>query len=110
MSKEGVMEKGHVWDGCLDDEIPDKTQGKWQRNIRHQIFTLYRRLFGLAFVTNIAILIATLARGGLSSTGIGKIVIANLFCAILMRQDHVVNAFFKVFCAVPPSYVLLATI
>lgn len=97
------VEKGYAWEGYLDDDVPDKTQDRWARNLRHQIFTLYRRLFGVVFVVNAAILVATLAQGGLTSPGIGKIVTANLLCAILMRQDHVVNAFLKVFCSVPSS-------
>lgn len=96
-------EKGYAWDGYLEDPLPAKTQRKWTRNIRHQVFSLYRRLFGVIFVVNVSILIARLAQGGLSSPEIGMIAIANIFCAILMRQDHVVNAFFTVFCAVPPS-------
>lgn len=100
---DGGVEKGYAWDGYLEDPLPDKTQGKWSRNVRHQVFSLYRRLFGVIFVVNVSILIARLAQGGLSSPEIGMIAIANIFCAILMRQDHVVNAFFAVFCAVPPS-------
>lgn len=103
LADQGSIEKGYPWDGYLEDPIPDKTQAKWARNARHQIFSLYRRLFGVIFVVNIVILIVRLAQGGLSSPEIGKIAIANIFCAILMRQDHVVNAFFAVFCAVPPS-------
>lgn len=96
------------WDGYKDDEIPDKTQGKIMRNLRHQVFSLYRRLFGVVFVTNVAILIASLVRpGGADAQYLGLIVVANLFCAILMRQDYVINAFFTVACAVPISYVLL---
>ena len=90
--------------GYEDDGIPDKTQSKPVRNLRHQIFTLYRRLFGVVFVTNVAVLIATLARSeGVDAQHLGLIVVANLFCAILMRQDYVINAFFTVACAVPSS-------
>ncbi|KAJ7586332.1 hypothetical protein C8J56DRAFT_787431 [Mycena floridula] len=89
----------------LDDDIPDKTQGKWLRNLRHQVFTIYRRLFGVVFVINIAVFIVLVLRGA-NSQKVAEIAIANLFCAILMRQDHVVNAFFNVFCAVPPSWPL----
>lgn len=99
-----VLEKGHIWDGYQEDALPEKTQGKKARNLRHIIFTLYRRQFGIVFVINLAILIATIAEGGLDSPGIGKIVTGNLFIAILMRQDYVINAFFKVFCSVPPRY------
>lgn len=94
----------NVWDGYRDDEIPDKTQGKIVRNLRHLIFSLYRRLFGIVFVTNVAVLIATLTRSeGVDAQHLGLIVVANLFCAILMRQDYVINTFFTICCAVPTS-------
>ena len=102
------VEKGHSlgWEGYEDDPIPDKTQGHFVRNLRHQIFTLYRRLFGVVFVTNMAIFIAILAKGNYNAQHLGLIVVSNLFCAILMRQDYVINAFFNVFCAVPTSWPL----
>uniref|UniRef100_A0A0W0F3F9 Putative nonribosomal peptide synthetase 12 n=1 Tax=Moniliophthora roreri TaxID=221103 RepID=A0A0W0F3F9_MONRR len=100
-----TFEKGLAWEGYLDDEIPDKTQGHYVRNLRHQIFTLYRRLFGVIFVVNMAIFIAVCVRGA-SLPKIGEIVVANLFCAILMRQDYIINAFFNVSCAVPTSWPL----
>lgn len=92
----------HLWSGYEEDVLPEKTQPKILRNIRHQVFSLYRRLFGVVFVTNAAILIAVLVRGA-NSQQLGEIIVANLFCAILMRQDYVINAFFTVFCAVPTS-------
>ncbi|KAH9891683.1 nonribosomal peptide synthetase 12 [Cubamyces lactineus] len=100
------LESGNFWDGYLDDELPDKTNGHIFRNIRHQIFSLYRRLFGVVFVTNMAIFISILARGGTNAHEYGLIVVANLFCAILMRQDYVINAFFTVACSVPSSWPL----
>lgn len=42
------VEKGDValaWEGYEDEDLPNKTQGKYIRNIRHQVFSLYRRLF-----------------------------------------------------------------
>ncbi|KAI0699277.1 nonribosomal peptide synthetase 12 [Cerioporus squamosus] len=99
-------EAGNVWDGYLDDELPDKTQGHFVRNLRHQVFSLYRRLFGVVFITNIAIFITTLVKGGANAQELGLIVVANLFCAILMRQDYVINAFFTVACSVPITWPL----
>ncbi|KAG7088434.1 hypothetical protein E1B28_012427 [Marasmius oreades] len=100
-----VSEKGLGWEGYENDEIPEKTQGHYLRNLRHQIFTLYRRLFGVVFIVNMAIFIVTCVKGA-SVPKIGEIVVVNLFCAILMRQDYVINAFFNTFCAVPPSWPL----
>lgn len=97
-----TQEEGYAWSGYEDDEIPDKTQGRILRNLRHQIFTLYRRLFSLVFITNMTIFILILIRGA-DAQQIAQIAVANLFCAILMRQDYVINAFFNVFCAVPTS-------
>ncbi|KIY70558.1 nonribosomal peptide synthetase 12 [Cylindrobasidium torrendii FP15055 ss-10] len=99
----GDKEKENWWDGYENEPVPDKTQGKRARNLRHLVFTLYRRLFGVVFVTNMAIFIATAVRGA-TAMYLGKIVVANLFCAILMRQDYVINAFFTVFTAVPNTW------
>ncbi|KZT42672.1 nonribosomal peptide synthetase 12 [Sistotremastrum suecicum HHB10207 ss-3] len=101
-----VVEKGEAWKGYLDDVLPPKTQGKRVRNLRHQVFSLYRRLFGVVFLTNLGVFLATVARGHTNAKSLGQIVVANFFCAILMRQDYVVNAFFNVFCAVPTSWPL----
>ncbi|EIW59229.1 nonribosomal peptide synthetase 12 [Trametes versicolor FP-101664 SS1] len=98
------LESGNVWDGYKEDELPEKTNGHVLRNIRHQVFSLYRRMFGIVFITNMAIFIATLAKGGANAQELGLIVVSNLFCAILMRQDYVINAFFTVACAVPSSW------
>lgn len=104
-----TIEKGHevLWTGYEDDDIPDKTQGKFMRNLRHQVFSLYRRLFGIVFIVNMAILIATFVQGAPNAMQLGQIVIGNIFCSVLMRQEHVINAFFAVFTAVPPSYVVV---
>ena len=59
----------------------------------------------MVFITNMAILIAFCVEGVLSAKKLGLVVLSNLFCAILMRQDYVINAFFDVFTAVPSSYV-----
>jgi hypothetical protein len=64
-------------------------------------------LFGVIFVSNAALFIATIFKKEVDALYLGKIVVANLFCAILMRQEYVVNAFFAVFCAVPTSWPLL---
>lgn len=104
ISKEEV-----AWAGYENDDIPQKTQPKPVRNLRHRIFTLYRRLFGIVFIANMAAFIVICVMGS-DAQRIGGIVIVNIFCATLMRQDYVINAFFNTFCAVPPSYVLTVTL
>ena len=101
-----TLEKGNVWDGYQDDELPEKTQGKWIRNLRFQVFSLYRRLFSIVFIVNFSVLIALLAQGGdkINTKHLGQCVVANIFCAILMRQEYVVNGFFNFFTSVPRSW------
>lgn len=99
-----IAEKGEAdvaisWEGYLDEELPPQKLGSILSRLRHSIFSLYRRLFGVVFVTNMAIFIATIIKGHANALYLGQIVIANFFVAILMRQDYVVNAFFNVFCA-----------
>ncbi|KAF7314449.1 putative three-domain protein adenylation-thiolation-dehydrogenase [Mycena kentingensis (nom. inval.)] len=86
--------------GFQEDDLPNKTEGKLLRNLRHQIFSLYRRLFGVVFVTNIFVLLVFLFHGGANAQRLGLVTIANF----LIRQDYVVNMFFTVFTAVPPSW------
>ena len=98
-----TLENGHYWDGYLEDDLPDKTQGKMTRNLRHRLFTLYRRLFGVVFIINMAIFVVTLIHNQTSALHLGLVVTSNLFCSILVRQDYVINAFFTVFCSIPRS-------
>ena len=46
--------------------------------------------------------IAACVRGA-DALYLGKVAIANIFVAILMRQDYVINAFFTVACWTPRS-------
>lgn len=84
---------------------PQKTAGPIQRFLRHRLFTIYRRLFSTVFITNLAVLIAILTRSYPARwpriTDVGTAVSANLAVAILMRQEHVVNLLFSLFCSLP---------
>ncbi|KAG5640553.1 hypothetical protein DXG03_008119 [Asterophora parasitica] len=94
-----------IWAGYEQDVLPPKTQVQWLRNLRHQIFYLYRRLFGIVFLINLAIFIWYAAKGA-NAKEVGLVVISNLFGAILMRQDYVIDAFFVTFTSIPPSWPL----
>lgn len=102
-----IEKQEYIWSGYKDDEIPEKTNGRIVRNLRHQIFSLYRRLFSVVFLTNLAILIWILVTKEYNANRLGGIVVANVFIGVLMRQELVINAFFLVFTAIPSSYVLL---
>ncbi|KAF9266805.1 hypothetical protein L218DRAFT_751485 [Marasmius fiardii PR-910] len=94
------------WQGYLDDQLPEKTQGHYVRNLRHQLFTVYHRLFGVVFIVNMAIFIWYCVKGA-TIPQLGAVTTGNLFTSILMRQDYVINAFFAVFChSIPLSWPL----
>ncbi|KAJ1311758.1 hypothetical protein OPQ81_010228 [Rhizoctonia solani] len=97
---------GNAWDGYLDDELPEKMEPKYVRNLRHIVFSLYRRLFGVVFIVNMSIFIHALVEGGLPANKIGTIVVGNICAAVLMRQDYVLNLIFNIACAVPKSWPL----
>lgn len=99
------VEKALAWEGYLEDPMPEKVHGQWLRNVRYQILSLYRRFFGAIFITNALIAIVSLAKGGLPTAEVGKIVIGNLLVGILFRQDYVINTLFGIFCRLPLSYV-----
>ncbi|KAJ3754841.1 hypothetical protein EV360DRAFT_50851 [Lentinula raphanica] len=95
-------EKAISWEDFYNDDYSDKKQNRLVRNLRFQIFNIYRRLFSVVFIANMAIFIAFCVRGA-SVPKLGEIAIANLFVAILCRQDHVINALFFVLCSAPKS-------
>ncbi|CCL99702.1 uncharacterized protein FIBRA_01724 [Fibroporia radiculosa] len=103
--KPSVEEKGEIWAGFENDPLPDKKQGRIVRNLRFQIMSLYRRLFGIIFVINMGVFIWYCVKGT-NANQLGTVVIANLFTAILMRQDYVINAFFTVACLAPNTWPL----
>ncbi|KAJ3996936.1 hypothetical protein F5050DRAFT_1506661 [Lentinula boryana] len=98
-------EKAISWEDFRNDNYSDKRQSRLARNLRFQIFNIYRRLFSVVFIANMAIFIAFCVRGA-SVPKLGEIAIANLFVAILCRQDYVINALFFILCAAPKSWPL----
>lgn len=88
--------------GFQDDVLPEKENGKKVRFLRHQVFTLYRKLFSVVFLTNLGIFIWYLARGT-NALEVAGVTIANLFVSILHRQDYVINAYYWLFTRVPLS-------
>ncbi|KZT65795.1 hypothetical protein DAEQUDRAFT_768520 [Daedalea quercina L-15889] len=99
------IKKTEVWEGFGDDELPDKTQGRLLRNVRFQMLSLYRRLFGIVFFTNLGIFIWYCVKGA-NANQIATVLVGNLFASILMRQEYVINAFFTVACLAPKSWPL----
>lgn len=86
--------------------VPDKRWGKPWRGLRHRIFIVYRTLFSLIFLSNIAVLIAFLTVPTIPRQHITTIAFVNLTIAILVRQDVVINILYTISCSVPKSWPL----
>lgn len=76
------------WEGYVEAKLPEKCERKLLRNVRHHILNVYRRLFSVVFFVNLGILIFTVIRGA-STEYVGKIVVTNLFVAVIIREEHV---------------------
>ncbi|KIK60962.1 hypothetical protein GYMLUDRAFT_43506 [Collybiopsis luxurians FD-317 M1] len=98
-------ERAISWEDFENDVVSDKKHGRVVRNLRFKLLNVYRRLFSIVFITNMAIFIAFCVRGT-SIPKLGQITIANLFVAILFRQEYVINALFTVLCSAPKSWPL----
>jgi hypothetical protein len=73
---------------------PDKKLQRAPRFLRHTVFTVYRRLFSVVWLANIATFIYILFRkDGVNSRlfNIATAASANLFVAVAIRQDYMVN-------------------
>ncbi|KAJ9424702.1 non-ribosomal peptide synthetase [Fusarium oxysporum] len=84
----------------LERGLPDKTMARPLRGLRHRIFIVYRTLFSLIGLLNLAALICMIALQ-LKSEWLGIITAINLVIAVLVRQDTVINILYTIFCSVP---------
>lgn len=103
-SEFSAQEKGEVWQGYEEDVLPDRVHGRFLRNLRWRLMSLYRRLFGIVFCVNLGVFIWYAVKGA-NAEQLGRVVLGNLFTAVLMRQEYVINTFFFVACLAPRSYV-----
>ncbi|KAL4865281.1 hypothetical protein BDV12DRAFT_188313 [Aspergillus spectabilis] len=86
--------------------LPEKKQDKPWRGLRHRIFIVYRTLFSLIWLANIAMLICFLIIPSIARDHISTIAFANLTVAVLVRQDMVINILYTICCSVPKSWPL----
>jgi amino acid adenylation domain-containing protein len=89
----------------LEAAIPSKLHAKNTRNVRHRVLIVYRSLFSLVGLANIAaalvIILSSFPRDWAAT-----VTAINVTLAVLMRQEFVVNALYAVFCNVPTSWPL----
>ncbi|CAP60977.1 uncharacterized protein PODANS_2_13770 [Podospora anserina S mat+] len=84
--------------------LPPKKGSRTYRYFRYNFGSVYRRIFCLAFLGNLSALVVLASKHGLSSQAerftyqqASIAVTANVLAALLVRNEHVVNAFFWVF-------------
>lgn len=79
--------------------------------LRYYFFTMYRRLFSVVFIGNLAtILIIFIYRRTLDKLQLSDLATAtasNITVTLLMRQEYVINCLFNVACSVPTWMPLL---
>jgi hypothetical protein len=85
--------------------LPDKKYGRRWRGLRFRIFIVYRRLFSLVFMANVAVLICFLTLP-VNRRHITTVSFVNLTVAVLIRQDMVINMLYAICCSVPTSWPL----
>uniref|UniRef100_L2FTJ6 Nonribosomal peptide synthetase 12 n=1 Tax=Colletotrichum fructicola (strain Nara gc5) TaxID=1213859 RepID=L2FTJ6_COLFN len=93
-----------------DDEdeitVPDKKGNRAYRFLRWNFGSVYRRIFTIAFLANIACLIFVILNSVLTGAALtpqtcATAVSANILAALFIRNEHTVNAMFKVFVLFP---------
>jgi hypothetical protein len=76
------------------------------QELRYRIWIVYRRLFSIIWLINIAILVVILAIPAIDRKWLTTIALINLTIAVVIRQDFVVNLIYTVCCSVPLSWPL----
>lgn len=82
------------------------------RRIRHNLITVYQRLFSIVFFANIIALVVLLFQhrndqpSGPPLSSITNAAAANILGAILIRQEYVINGLYNICCWTPTSWPL----
>jgi predicted ferric reductase len=103
LSSSTTLTMSSIEDGkSLARGIPDKRHGQPFRGLRHRIFIVYRRLFSVVWLVNLAALVALIVKqGGLPWLAI--LTAANLVTCVMIRQDTVINILYTITCSVPKT-------
>lgn len=86
----------------LESQVPPPKKKSRFALIRYTLLDIYRRLFTLVFLANVAIFIAIMVTDR-KLMALGNAAAANLLACGLARQPLVVNAVFRTVCSIPRS-------
>ncbi|MCJ1459728.1 hypothetical protein MMC28_010107 [Mycoblastus sanguinarius] len=87
--------------------LPHKRERRIWRRLRHNLLTVYQRLFSIVFIGNMIAFIIEMVMNrharpfGPPLGNIATAAAANILAAILIRQEYVINGLYTVFCWTP---------
>jgi hypothetical protein len=79
-------------------QLPEKNLPKPLRRVRFLILIVYRRLFSIVWLANIASLICILAIPSIDRQWLSIMSFINITIAVLVRQDFIINALWEICC------------
>ncbi|KAK2752695.1 hypothetical protein FQN54_008073 [Arachnomyces sp. PD_36] len=89
----------------LPISTPEKKNGKYARGLRYRIMIVYRTLFSLVWIANIAAMLG-ISIGHVNPVWIKRVAFINLTVAVLIRNDFIINLVYTVTCSAPKSWPL----
>ena len=85
--------------------LPHKSWPKWARHLRLRALIVYRTLFSLVWLLNLVALLCIVILDA-DTVWVARMAYVNLTLGVLMRQDHVINLMYTIFCSLPRTWPL----
>jgi len=102
-----ITDKGELeWLACAQ-ELPPQLGTETTRRF-WDFFSLYRLIFAFVILANLVVLALSTPFAGMSSSDAATGAAINLCIAVLVRNEHVVNAMYRGVCMLKPSASLTA--
>ncbi len=91
----------------LTPEVPGKSLPQPLRGLVHRVFIVYRRLFSLLGVFNVAAVLAVVYTAENMRQWLAWLTAINLLLAVLVREEFVINILYTICCSLPKSLPLV---
>lgn len=93
-------------DSTKKERISLPRSSNWLDIIIHRVLIVYRRLFSLVWLANIAVFLIIIFVPKIDRIWISQIALINLTIAVVIRQDFVINLIYVTCCSAPKSWPL----
>ncbi|RYO98998.1 hypothetical protein DL766_000429 [Monosporascus sp. MC13-8B] len=90
----------------LSQDVPSKILPQPLRGLVHRVFIVYRRLFSLLGLFNIAAVFAVAYTADNLRQWLAWLTAINLLIAVLIREEFVINILYTICCSIPKSFPL----